>query len=232
MWNAASTEALLLSLRVASLATVAILLAGGPLAFWLGRRKRLGPLTCWIEPLLSLPLVIPPVVMGYVLLMALGPASPVGRWLEAIGLRFALDWKGAVLASGVLAFPLFLAVARVAFSHCDRRLEEAARTLNAGPLRVFLTVTLPPAVPGLAAASVLAFARAFGEFGATMMLAGNIAGQTRTVPQAIWSYFQAGREAPAWGLAAVSVAVGAAAMAASLVLVRGRAAPGEEGGRA
>ena len=220
MWNAASVEALLLSLRVSSIATIIMVLAGTPLAFFLVRRS--GVITRMLESMLSLPLVIPPVVTGYFLLIVLSPAGIMGGWLEAFGLRFALNWKGAVIASGVVAFPLYLAVAIVAFEKCDRRLEDAARTLNAGPARILFTIILPPAIPGLMGAGALAFARAFGEFGATMMLAGNIPGQTRTVPQAIYSHIIAGRNEEVWSLAVVSIVVGIGAMAASQLLIRPR----------
>ncbi len=218
MWNAESTEALRLSVRVSLVATVVIVLIGAPVAFWLARRRR--AVSSVVEAFLSLPLVLPPVVMGYFLLVVLSPKGLIGGWLDRAGLRFALDWKGAVVASGVLAFPLFLAVAKVAFDKSDPKLEEAARTLNAHPIRVLLTVTLPPALPGLIAATALAFARAFGEFGATMMLAGNIPGQTRTMPQAIYSQFLAGHHDAALGLALVSIAVGLIAMVMSHLLIR------------
>lgn len=218
MWNAASVEALLLSLRVSSIATIIMVLAGTPLAFFLVRRS--GVITRMLESMLSLPLVIPPVVTGYFLLIVLSPAGIMGGWLEAFGLRFALNWKGAVIASGVVAFPLYLAVAIVAFEKCDRRLEDAARTLNAGPVRILFTIILPPALPGLVGAGALAFARAFGEFGATMMLAGNIPGQTRTIPLSIYSHFLAGRNDEAWVLALISIIVGIAAMIISQLLIR------------
>ncbi|MHC4718735.1 MAG: ABC transporter permease subunit [Planctomycetota bacterium] len=131
-----------------------------------------------------------------------------------------MDWKGAAVASAAIAFPMFLVIARVAFDRCEKGLEDAAKTLGAGPVRAFLTITLPAALPGLAAASAVAFARAFGEFGATMMLAGNIPGHSRTVPQAIYTHLLAGRSSQAWGLSAVSVAVGIAAMVVSRLLVR------------
>jgi molybdate transport system permease protein len=223
MWDATSAEALQLSIRVSAVATLAIVLVGSPLALWMARRRTVMPRL--LESALSLPLVVPPVLTGYVFLMILSPRSLLGHWLESLGLRFALDWKGAVVASAALAFPLFLAVARVAFEKCDRKLEDAARTLNACPGRVLFTVTLPLALPGLLAAAAVAFARAFGEFGATMMLAGNIPGQTRTVPQAIYTHLLAGREKQAWGLALVSVAVGVAAMAIAQLLARRRLHP-------
>jgi molybdate transport system permease protein len=139
------------------------------------------------------------------------------------------NWKGAVIASGVMAFPLFLAVAKVAFERCDRDLEDAARTLNAGPLRVLFTITLPLAAPGLLAASAVGFARAFGEFGATIMLAGNIPGQTQTVSQAIYTDLMAGKEHSAFGLVLITIVVGIASMVVSQLLIRRSAIRGDGG---
>lgn len=218
MWNTASTEALVLSVRVSFVTTAIILLAGTPIAFWMARRR--GAVPRLLESALSLPLVVPPVVTGYCLLLLLSPKGPLGRLFESVGLRFTFDWKGAVIAAAAMALPLFLAVAKAAFQRCDRRLEEAARTLNASPLRVFFTITLPLAGPGLMAAAAISFARAFGEFGATIMVAGNIPGQTQTVPQAIYTNLMAGREQFAWGLVVISVAVGVAAMTVSQLLTR------------
>ena len=186
-----------------------------------------------VEGLLTLPLVLPPVVTGYLFLLLFSPQGPLGRSLERIGIRVVLDWKGAVIASAALAFPLFLAVAKVAFSKADPALESAARTLNASPLKVIATVTLPPALPGLAAGAVLAFARAFGEFGATMMLAGNIPGQTRTVPQAIFTELMTGQTRAAWGLVALSVAIGIGSIVgARFLLAAWRSAGAERPGHA
>lgn len=218
MWNTASSEALILSLRVSFIATLLIAVVGTPAAFILVRRRNV--FTRTIESLLSLPLVIPPVVTGYLLLIVLSPAGILGGWLEMFGLRFTLNWKGAVITSAVLAFPLYLAVAKVAFEKCDKRLEDAAKTLNASPVKILFTITLPPALFGLAGAGSLAFARAFGEFGATMMLAGNIPGQTRTAPQAIYSHLIAGRNEAAWGLVIVSIVIGFAAMIISQLLMK------------
>jgi molybdate transport system permease protein len=213
VWTASSTEALRLSLRVSLTATLLMVIVGSPIAFRLARRK--GPLSAAVEAMLFLPLVLPPVVTGYLLLLLFSPQAPLGRWLDGMGIRFVLDWKGAVIASVALAFPLFLAVAKVAFSKADPLLESAARTLNASPMRVRWTITLPPALPGLAAGAALAFARAFGEFGATLMLAGNIPGQTRTVPQAVFTRLMVGEPRAAWGLVVVSVLVGLGAMIAA-----------------
>lgn len=217
MWNTTSTEALKLSITVSLVATVTIILAGTPIAFWMARRRGAAPRL--LEAGLSLPLVIPPVVTGYCLLVILSPKGLLGRCLEAVGIRFTFDWKGAVVAAGVMAFPLFLAVAKTAFQRCEKELEEAARTLNARPGRVFFTITLPLVMPGLLAAGAVSFARAFGEFGATIMLAGNIPGQTRTVPQAIYTNLMAGKEQAAWGLVLLSMSVGIAAMIVSQLLI-------------
>lgn len=217
MWTAASTEALRLSIRVSLVATAVIAIVGTPIAFWMVRRRGVGLRLA--ESVLSLPLVVPPVVVGYGLLVILSPKSLLGRWLEAAGIPITFDWKGAVIAAAVMAFPLFLVVAKVAFQRCDKDLEEAARTLNASPLRVFLTITLPIAMPGLLAAAAVAFARAFGEFGATIMLVGNIPGQTQTISQAIYTDLMAGREQSAWGLVWISIAVGMAAMTVSQLLI-------------
>ena len=221
MWDAVLSDAFRLSLRVAVTATFAIVIVGTPLALWLARDRGVG--SRLTGAMLSLPMVVPPVATGYVLLVFLTPSRPPGRWLAEVGVRLALDWKGAAVASSVLALPLFLAVAKAAFEGCDRGLAEAARTLNASPFRVFVTVTLPLALPGVLAGGALAFARAFGEFGATMMLAGNIPGETRTVPQAIYSHLMSGRDEAAWHLVIVSIVVGAAAMLVAQRLTSRRA---------
>ncbi len=217
MWTDSSIDAFLLSLRVSSIATILTALAGTPLAFFFVRRRSI--FTRLIESLLALPLVIPPVVTGYVLIILFNPASILGGVLETFGIRLTLDWKGAIVAAFVMAFPMYLAIASAAIEKCDRRLEDAARTLNAGSLKVLFTITLPPVVPGLIGAGALAFARSFGEFGATMMFAGNIPGQTRTVPQAIYSHLIAGRNETALWLAMVSVMVGITAMILSYFML-------------
>ena len=217
MWTEPSIDALLLSLRVSSISTIFIVLTGTPIAFFFVRRRSMS--TRLIESLLYLPLVIPPVVTGYVLIIMLSPSGIFGGVLEAFGIRFSLDWKGAVVAAFVMAFPMYLAIASAAIEKCDRRLEDAARTLNAGSLKVLLTITLPPVVPGLIGAGALAFARSFGEFGATMMFAGNIPGQTRTVSQAIYSNLIAGRNEAAMWLAMVSIMVGITAMMLSYFIL-------------
>ena len=210
MWDSAAIEAMRLSVRISAVSTCVIAIAGTPFALWISRTRNI--FSRAIEAFLFLPFVIPPVVTGYLLMLLFSPKYLLGRWMESIGLRFSLDWKGAIVASSVLAFPLFMAVAKAAFEGVDRKLEDAAKMLNANSFRAFFTVTFPLALPGLLAATGLAFARAFGEFGATMMLAGNIPGQTRTVPQAIYSHLLAGREEAASILVLVSIGVGLASM--------------------
>lgn len=230
MWTDASTEALRLSILVSTVTTLVLIVAATPVAFWLARRRGIVPRV--VESALSLPLVVPPVVTGYCLLLLLSPAGPLGKLLAEMGIRVAFDWKGAVLAAFAMALPLYLAVAKTAFQRCDPALEAAARTLNASRLRAFATVTLPLAGPGLLAAAAVGFARAFGEFGATIMLAGNIPGRTQTVSQAVYTNMNAGRDNAAWGLVLVSVAVGIAAMIVSQVLIARARPAAATGGKA
>ncbi len=174
-----------LSLKVASLATGLIVAIGLPAAWLLARREFPGK--SLLAGVLILPLVLPPTVLGYYLLQVLGRRSPVGHWLEAtLGLTLVFHWSGAVVASAVAAFPLFLLPARGAFESVDPGLEDVARLLGRSETSVFLAVTLPLSWRGLAAGIVLAFARALGDFGATLMVAGNIPGVTRTASLAIY----------------------------------------------
>lgn len=174
-----------LSMRVASLATVLIVVAGLPLAYLLARGRFPGK--GLLAGLLVLPLVLPPTVLGYSLLQILGRRAWLGGWLEhRLGIVIVFHWTGAVVASSVASFPLFLLPARGAIEGVDPALEDAARLLGRGEWSVFLSVTLPLAWRGVAAGAVLAFARALGDFGATMMVAGNMAGRTRTAALAIY----------------------------------------------
>lgn len=174
-----------LSLKVASLATGLIVAIGLPAAWILARRQFPGK--SLLAGVLILPLVLPPTVLGYYLLQVLGRRAPVGHWLEStLGLTLVFHWSGAVVASAVAAFPLFLLPARSAFESVDPGLEDVARLLGRGEVSVFLAVTLPLSWRGLAAGIVLAFARALGDFGATLMVAGNIPGVTRTASLAIY----------------------------------------------
>ena len=178
-----------LSLRVASVATLLVVVVGMPLAFMLARTRFPGK--SLIAGILILPLVLPPTVMGFYLLQLLGRRSILGYWLEhSLGITFVFHWSGAVIASAVAAFPLFLLPARGAFEAIDPALEDVARLLGRNELSVFYSVTLPLARRGLAAGVVLAFARALGDFGATLMVAGNIPGLTQTAALAIYDAVQ------------------------------------------
>jgi molybdate transport system permease protein len=178
-----------LSVRVASLATVLIVSVGLPLALALARLRFPGK--ALLAGVLVLPLVLPPTVLGYYLLVVLGRRAPVGYWLEnALGITVVFHWSGAVVASAIAAFPLFLLPARGAFEGIDPELEDVARLLGRRELSVFVSVTLPLAWRGLAAGMVLAFARALGDFGATLMVAGDIPGATQTAALAIYDAVQ------------------------------------------
>ena len=186
MLTAAEWEAIRLTLLVAATAVVASL----PFAIALGwlLAKRNFPGKFLVETAINLPLVLPPVVTGYLLLVTFGRNGPFGTFLEdRLGIRFVFNWKGAALASAVVAFPLLVRPIRLAFSAVDDRLIHAARTLGAGPWDAFRSIVLPLARPGIASGSILGFARSMGEFGATIMIAGNIPGATRTVPLLIYS---------------------------------------------
>jgi molybdate transport system permease protein len=181
---------------------------------WLLARKRfLGKGV--VETVINLPLVLPPVVTGYLLLITFGRRGLVGSYLEDwFGLRLVFDWKGAALASAVVSFPLMVRAIRTAFASVDRRLEQAARTLGAGPLDTFFTISLPLARHGVVAGCVLAFARSLGEFGATIMIAGNIPGQTRTIPLYIYNQLETpGGIEQSLAIVVFSVVMAAAALA-------------------
>jgi molybdate transport system permease protein len=184
--TAAEWQVITLSLRVALVAVAVTLPIGVLLGWLLARREFRGKVL--ISTALNIPLVLPPVVTGYLLLLLCGPSGPVGRAFAAVfGADLAFSWLAASLAAGVVAFPLLLRTIQVAVDQVDPRLEAAARTLGAGRVRVFLTVTLPLSARGILAGSVLAFGRSLGEFGATIMVAGNIPGRTQTLPLAIFS---------------------------------------------
>ena len=186
-------EPLWLSLRVSSLATLLVALLGIPLAWLLARRRFAGKEL--LNALTTLPLVMPPTVLGYYLLVALGAQSPLGQWLERIGLPAVFTWRGAVIAAAIASFPLMVTSARAGFEAVDERLEGVARTLGRPDFYIFIRVTLPLAWPALLAGTVLAFARALGDFGATLMVAGNIPGRTQTVSIYIYDLLQANRRA-------------------------------------
>ncbi|KAF1698557.1 molybdate ABC transporter permease subunit [Pseudoxanthomonas jiangsuensis] len=212
--------AIALSVKVAAVAALASLPPGVAVA-WLLARGRF-PGKSLLDALVHLPLVLPPVVMGYALLVLFGRRGPLGQWLhEAFGITLAFRWTGAALACAVMGFPLMVRAIRLSIENVDRRLEQAAATLGAAPWRVFLTVTLPLAWPGLVAGAALAFAKALGEFGATITFVSAIPGETQTLSAAIYGLLQVpGAEAGIWRLAAVALAISLAALLASEWLVR------------
>ena len=213
-------EALRLSLKVAAWATLGSLPPGLLVAYALARWRFPGKLL--LDGLVHLPLVLPPVVTGYLLLLAFGRRGVLGAPLaEHLGIVFSFRWTGAALACGVMAFPLLVRAVRLAFEGVDQKLEEAAGTLGAPRPLVFLTVTLPLALPGVLAGMVLAFAKALGEFGATITFVSNIPGETQTLPSAIYTFTQVpGGESGALRLTLVAIALAFAAMIASELLAR------------
>ncbi len=211
--------AVALSLQVAFWATLASAPVGLLVAYALARWRFPGK--ALLNGLVHLPLILPPVVTGYLLLAAFGPQAPLGRALAEIGVVFAFRWTGAALAAAVMAFPLMVRAIRLSIEAVDPKLEQAAATLGAGPLWTFATVTLPLAAPGLVAGAILAFAKAMGEFGATITFVSNIPGETRTLPSAVYAFLQApGGEAAALRLVAVSIALSMGALLASEILAR------------
>jgi molybdate transport system permease protein len=213
-------EALLLSLRVGVVSVAVSLPFGLAIAWLLARHDFPGKIL--LNGLVHLPLVLPPVVVGYSLLVLFGRHGPVGAWLyESLGITFAFNWKGAALAAGVMAFPLMVRAMRLSLELVDQRLEAAARTLGARPLRVLATVTLPLMAPGILTGAILAFARSISEFGATITFVSNIPGETRTLPLALYALTQTpGGEASAWRLAILSVLLAMAALVASELMAR------------
>lgn len=213
-------QALMLSLKV-SLTAVAVSLPPGIALAWALSRLRFPGKTV-IEGLIHLPLVVPPVAVGYLLLLLLGRNGILGSWLfETFGVRVAFTWQGAAIAAAVMGFPLMVRAIRLSLDAVDAELEQAARTLGAGRWRVFLTVTLPLTLPGVITGCVLGFARALGEFGATITFAANIPGETRTLPLALYTALQMpDGEAAAARLAVISIILALAALAVSEALGR------------
>lgn len=231
--TAAELSALILSLKVAMLALAVMLPIAVFVAYVLSRKRFRGH--GLLNALVFLPLVMPPVVTGYFLLLTFGRNGPAGIVLESLfGVRLAFTWIGAAIAAGVMAFPLMVRPLRQAFDAVDPGLEVAAMTLGAKPFRRWLTVTLPLAAPGLVAGAVLGFAKALGEFGATITFAANIPGETRTLALAIYTELQRpGGEAPAIRLTLISLAIAVAAVVLSEIFVARmarRARPRPEGG--
>lgn len=210
------------TLGVSALGTLLILPPGVALAWLLARRT--WPGKALVETLVTLPLVLPPVATGLILLRLLGRRGPLGGWLEGVlGLEIVFTWRAVVVATAVMSFPLFVRAARVAFEEVPVRLEQVARTLGRPPAAVFVSVTLPLAARGLLAGTVLAFARALGEFGATVMVAGNIPGKTATLSLSIYNLVQLGQDGAAFRLLGVSVLIAFAALwTGEFLLARGR----------
>jgi molybdate transport system permease protein len=204
-----------LSIRIAVVATVVALPFGIAVAWVLARKDFWGK--SLFDGIVHLPLVLPPVVTGYLLLISFGRRGPIGAFLaDNFGIVFSFRWTGAALACGVMAFPLLVRAIRLSFEAIDRRLEDAAGTLGASPFRTFLTVTLPLALPGVIAGMVLCFAKALGEFGATITFVSNIPGETQTLSAAIYTLTQVpGGDAAAFRLVVVAIVISLAALVVS-----------------
>ena len=209
-----------LSLLVATTATAASLPLGIAVAWLLARGRFWGK--SLVDTLVHLPLIMPPVVTGYLLLLTFGRRTPIGAFLaDELGIVFSFRWTGAALACAVMGFPLLVRAVRLSIEAVDARLESAAGTLGANPLWVFATVTLPLSLPGVIAGAILCFAKAMGEFGATITFVSNIPGETQTLPTAIYTLTQVpGGEAGALRLTAISIAISLAALMVSEFLAR------------
>jgi molybdate transport system permease protein len=217
--SAEEWDAVRLSLQVASVAMLASLPFGIAVAWLLARREFWGK--SLLNGIVHLPLVLPPVVTGYLLLLSFGTRGPIGSVLAEFGIVFSFRWTGAALASAVMGFPLMVRAIRLSIEAVDMKLEAAASTLGANRAFVFLTVTLPLILPGIIAGMILCFAKAMGEFGATITFVSNIPGETQTLPSAIYSFTQVpGGDPEALRLTAISVAISLAALMASEVLAR------------
>ena len=213
-------EAIMLSLRVAGWAVLISLPLGIAVAWLLARHRFPG----WavVNGLVHLPLVLPPVVVGFVLLLLLGRQGPLGAWLDDwFGITLAFTWQGAAVASAVVSFPLMVRAIRLSIEGMDRRLETAARTLGAPPVWVFASISLPLMAPGVLTGTILAFARCLGEFGATITFASNIPGETRTLPLALYTYTQVpGGLDGAFRLMVIAIVIAFAALVGSELLAR------------
>lgn len=212
-------SAVALSLQVSFWATLVSLPLGIFIAYALARWNFPGKQL--LNGLVHLPLILPPVVTGYLLLLTMGTKGPIGGLLAEAGIVFAFRWTGAALAAGVMAFPLMVRAIRLSIEAVDPRLEQAGATLGASPLWVFLTVTLPMTLPGILVGAILAFAKAMGEFGATITFVSNIPGQTRTIPSAIYAFLQVpGGEDSALKLVIVSIVIAMSALLLSEIVSR------------
>lgn len=228
LMSAADWDIITLSLKVSLAAVLATLPFAFAIAWALARGRFPGKLL--LDAAVHLPLVLPPVVIGWLLLLALGPAGPVGGLLERwLGASVMFRWTGAAIAAGIMALPLMVRAIRLSIEAIDHRMEDAARTLGAGPGWCFLTILLPLSLPGIATAFILGFARSIGEFGATITFVSNIPGETRTLSLAIYSALQVpGSDAVVWRLALVSIALSLGALILSEALSR-RVRAGRDG---
>jgi molybdate transport system permease protein len=195
----------LFSLAV-GLASTALILPFGIALAWLFARKE-WPFKSVLETIVLLPLVMPPVSTGLILLKIFGRRSPLGQWLYERGVEIVFNWKGVMIAMAVMSFPLLVRSVRTSFAEVNVRLEQIAATLGASPLKIFFVVTVPLAYKGIVAGALLAFSRALGEFGATILLAGNIPGETQTLSLAIYNFVQLGKDPEAFTLLGVTVAL-------------------------
>ena len=212
-------DVLLLSLKVSFWATACSLPIGMGVAWILARYDFPGKIL--VDGLVHLPLVLPPVVVGYLLLVTLNPNGSIGRMLSQVGIEIGFTWIGASVAAAIMAFPLMVRAMRLAFEMIDQRLELAARTLGASPLRMLLYISFPLAMPGIVTGTILAFARCLGEFGATITFVSNIPGETRTLPLAVYTLTQTPEgEAAAFRLVIISVLIALIALAISEVITR------------
>lgn len=218
--SAEEWQVLGLTLRTASLATLFVLPPGLAIAWLLARRR--WPGKAFVETLVALPLVMPPVATGLILLKLLGRRGIIGRYLDEAGIEIVFTWRAVVIAMMVMSSPFLIRAARVGFESVEPRLEQIARTLGASPLRVFFTITLPLASRGIVSGAVLAFARAIGEFGATILVAGNIPGRTTTLSLAIYDRVQLGKDQEAYRLVIVAVVIAFIAIWLSERLLQGR----------
>jgi molybdate transport system permease protein len=205
IFSADTWQVTLFSIAVGLASTLLILPFGITLA-WLFARKE-WPLKSLFETIVLLPLVMPPVSTGLILLKIFGRRSPLGQWLYQMGFEIVFNWKGVLIAMAVMSFPLLVRSVRISFADVNPRLEQIAATLGASPLRIFFVITIPLAYKGIVAGALLAFSRALGEFGATILLAGNIPGRTQTLSLAIYNFVQLGKDADAYVLLAITVAL-------------------------
>lgn len=216
----AEIEALLLSVKVATFCSILIAAPALAIAWLLAKKEFIGK--SLLDGIVHIPLILPPVVPGFLLLLLFGNQGLIGKWLHnTFGITIAFTWFGAVIASAVMAFPLMVRSSRLAIAQVDSKLEKAAQSLGAGRLRVFFTITLPLALPGVLTGLILAFSRSLGEFGATITFVGNIEGETRTLPLAIYSFTQIPNgELAAFRLVIISISIALAALVISNILER------------